>query len=301
MKTDTYTQITNRVIELIETHGANWTKPWKGTGGSSRLPTSIGSGKPYTGVNTLLLWAEGRSDGRWGTYKAWAEKGAQVRKGEKATHIIFYKSLGIKEKQPDGSSKDKTVPLLKTFAVFCADQVDGLPEVAPAAPETAAEADHRVKAALDFGFATGADISVVTGSDRAFYSPGQDRIVIPAITDFFGTETSSAQEAYCSTLLHELTHWTGHSSRLSRLKSCSFGDADYATEELVAELGATFLCADLGITAEPRADHGQYLACWLKKLKDDKKLILRAASAASKAVALLHSLQPGAAAELEAA
>ena len=288
---DVYAEVTAKVVSLIETHGANWTKPWVGTGGSSSLPTSISSGKQYTGINTVLLWAAGRTDSRWGTYNAWAEKGCQVRRGETATHIIFFKSLDIKEKQDDGSSTDKTIPLLKSFAVFCADQVDGLPIHEQAQPETADQADARVALALDFVARAGANIEVLSGSERAYYSSTVDKIVVPSSDDFVGTATSSAIESFCGVVLHELVHWTGHKSRLARTFGFTHGDADYAKEELVAELGATFLCADLGISTEPRADHAQYLASWLRVLKDDKRLIVRAASQASKAAAYLHGLQ----------
>jgi len=288
---DIYSEVTAKIITLMETHGANWTKPWAGTKSSGSMPTSISTGKQYTGVNVVLLWAAGRTDARWGTYNAWQEKGCQVRKGETATHIIFFKSLGIKEKQADGSSTDKTIPLLKSFAVFCADQVDGLPVLEQAQPETAEQADARITMALDFVARAGANIEVLKGSARAYYSPTVDKIVVPAASDFIGTATSTPIEAFAGVVLHELIHWSGHSKRLARTFGTSHGDTDYAKEELVAELGATFLCADLGISTEPRADHAQYLASWLQVLKDDKRLIIRAASQASKAAAYLHGLQ----------
>jgi len=288
---DIYSEVTAKIITLMETHGANWTKPWAGTKSSGSMPTSISTGKQYTGVNVVLLWAAGRTDARWGTYNAWQEKGCQVRKGETATHIIFFKSLGIKEKQADGSSTDKTIPLLKSFAVFCADQVDGLPVLEQAQPETAEQADARITMALDFVARAGANIEVLKGSARAYYSPTVDKIVVPAASDFIGTATSTPVEAFAGVVLHELIHWSGHSKRLARTFGTSHGDTDYAKEELVAELGATFLCADLGISTEPRADHAQYLASWLRVLKDDKRLIIRAASQASKAAAYLHGLQ----------
>jgi len=295
MKFDAYQTITDQIIGLIETHGANWVKPWVGNGGTAKRPISISTGKPYQGCNPLLLWAAGFSDHRWGTYKAWQDKGCQVKAGQKAgAHIVFFKALDIKDKE---SGEDKTVPFLRTVAVFNAEQVDGVEPLVESSPESPAEADERVAAALAFARNTGANLNVVAGSDRAYYSPLSDKIVVPAITDFVGTATSSSQEAYAGTILHELVHWSGHRSRLDRLKATSFGDEDYATEELVAELGATFLCADLQISAEPRPDHAQYLASWLKALKGDKRLIVRAASAASKAANFLHGLQPNAAVE----
>lgn len=295
MKFDAYQSITDQIIGLIEEHGANWVKPWVGNGGTAKRPISISTGKPYQGCNPLLLWAAGFSDHRWGTYKAWQEKGCQVKAGQKAgAHIVFFKALDIKDKE---SGEDRTVPFLRMTAVFNAEQVEGAEPLVENAPESPAEADARVAAALAFARNTGANVNVVAGSDRAYYSPLSDKIVVPAITDFIGTATSSSQEAYAGTILHELVHWSGHRSRLDRLKAASFGDEDYATEELVAELGATFLCADLQISAEPRPDHAQYLASWLKALKGDKRLIVRAASAASKAANFLHDLQPNAAVE----
>jgi len=297
MKFDAYQSITDQIIELMEEHGASWVKPWVGNGGTAKRPISISTGKPYQGCNPLLLWAAGFSDHRWGTYKAWQEKGCQVKAGQKAgAHIVFFKALDIKDKE---SGEDKTIPLLRTVAVFNAEQVEGAEPLVESAPESPAEADERVAAALAFARNTGANVNIVPGSDRAYYSPLSDKIVVPAITDFIGTATSSAQEAYAGTILHELIHWSGHRSRLDRLKAASFGDDDYATEELVAELGATFLCADLQISAEPRPDHAQYLAAWLKALKSDKRLIVRAASVASKAANFLHSLQPNAQQEAE--
>jgi antirestriction protein ArdC len=295
MKFDAYQTITDQIIGLIETHGANWVKPWVGNGGTAKRPISVSTGKPYQGCNPLLLWAAGFSDHRWGTYKAWQDKGCQVKAGQKAgAHIVFFKALDIKDKE---SGEDKTIPFLRTVAVFNAEQVEGAEPLVESAPESPAEADARVAAALAFARNTGANVNVVAGSDRAYYSPLSDKIVVPAITDFIGTATSSSQEAYAGTVLHELVHWSGHRSRLDRLKAMSFGDEDYATEELVAELGATFLCADLQISAEPRPDHAQYLASWLKALKNDKRLMVRAASAASKAANFLHGLQPNAAVE----
>ena len=287
---DNYQLITDTIIDLIETHGANWTKPWTGNGGSGNRPISVSTGKTYKGCNPLLLWAAGFNDHRWGTYNAWKEKGAQVRSGEKGTKITFFKALDIKDKN---SGEDVTVPFLRVTSVFNAEQVDGVEALpAPEAPETPAEADERVEAAIAFAEATGAVINIREGGDRAYYSTVTDQITVPSIADFIGTDTSSAQEAFAGTLLHELGHWTGHKSRLNRQLANAFGSEDYAKEELVAELAATFLCSDLTISAEPRPDHAQYLASWLKALKNDKRLIVTASSQAHKAVDFVHSLQP---------
>ena len=286
---DNYQLITDTIIGLIETHGTNWTKPWSGNGGIRQAPISVSTGKPYKGCNPLLLWAAGPT----------ITAGARTTLGRKRA----VGSAPVRRAPRSPSSRPSTsgtrtavkvtVPFLRVTSVFNAEQVESAePLPAPEAPETVAEADERVEAAIAFAKATGADIRITEGSDSAFYKPTADYIVVPAISDFIGTSTSSAQEAFAGTLLHELGHWTGHRSRLNRPLLNSFGSEDYAKEELVAELAATFLCSDLGISAEPRPDHAQYLASWLKALKNDKRLIVRASSQAHKAVDFVHGLQP---------
>ena len=295
VKVDSYQVVTNKIVALMEEHGTGWTKPWIGKGGSGARPVSVTTGKAYTGINPLLLWDTPFQDARWGTYKAWSDKGGQVRKGEKGTHIVFFKALDIRDKK---TGEDKIIPFLRLIPLFNAEQIEGIaPLDVREAPESPAEADERVQAAIAFAINTGGDIRITAGSDRAYYSPVVDKVVVPSIEDFVGTATSSAQESFAATLLHEIIHWTGHAKRLARVQTGSFGSEDYAKEELVAEIGATFLCADLGITSEPRADHAQYLNAWIKELKHDKRLIVQAASKAGKAAEYLHSLQPGAAEE----
>jgi antirestriction protein ArdC len=275
-RTDAYDSITSRVIEMMETHGAKWTQPWVSSG-LATAPVSVTTGDAYRGINRLLLGFEGRADTRWGTYKAWAAKGAQVRNGEKGTQILFFKPLQVTDKQ---SGEEKKIRLAKVYTVFSAEQVEGapeLPQVEPASPvELIDHAEHFLQT-------TGASISL--GGDQACYSPLTDRISCPHPHQFH-----SAQ-GYYSTLLHELVHWTGHKSREARDQSGRFRSSDYAFEELVAELGATFLCADLGIESEPREDHAGYLASWLKVLRDDKRAIVKAAKLAQAAADHLHALQ----------
>lgn len=214
-----------------------------------------------------------------GNYRQWADAGAQVRKGEKCAYVVFYKELEFAAE--DDSQETETRLFARATPVFAAEQVDGF---IPA--ETTAEVDiEPIAAAEAFVTATGA--AITHGGDRAFYRPSRDSIQLPDRGAFVGTATSTAQEAYYSTLLHELTHWTVPEHRCNRALGKRFGDAAYAMEELVAELGAAFLCADLGITAAPRLDHAQYLASWLSVLKAGKKAIFAAASAASKAVGFM--------------
>lgn len=277
MTTDVYQMVTDKVLTMMETHGLKWSKPWKSGQGS--MPVSISTGKPYTGINPLLLWAEGHSDPRWGTYKAWQEKGGQVRKGEKATAVVFFKQIEVADKNKE-DNKVK-IPLLRYYSVFNASQVDGVEPMA-ATPKT----ENETIAAVDqFITDTGADIRTIAGS-AAFYMPSFDYIQVPPLAEYF---RKTAVSDYYGTLLHELVHWTGHKDRLARLQSGGFGSEDYAKEELVAELGSAFLCSELGIDSEPREDHAAYLQSWIKALQDDKRLIVKAASQASKACAFLHA------------
>jgi antirestriction protein ArdC len=169
--------------------------------------------------------------------------------------------------------------------VFNLEQVDGWQPPRPATPDP-----KRVLVEVErFVMATFADIRI--GGDRAYYRPGTDHIQMPDRDRFTGTETIDATESYYATLLHELTHWTGHAARLDRDLSGRFGREGYAMEELVAELGAAFLCSDLGITNRPRPDHAAYIAHWLAVLKKDTRAIFTAASKANEARRFLTGLQ----------
>jgi antirestriction protein ArdC len=209
-----------------------------------------------------------------------------VKKGEKASYIVFYKEISVAA--DEGSEDDNGTRLFaRATPVFAAEQVEGY--ASPALPGPPANPVEPIEAAEAFVAATGAVI--VHGGSRACYVPRTDNIHMPPRDMFFGTATSSAAEAYASTKLHELTHWTSAPERCNRQLGKRFGDDAYAMEELVAELGAAFLCADLGITDAPRADHAQYLDNWLRVLKADKKAIFTTASKASQAVGFLAGLQ----------
>lgn len=278
MKTDALReQITNQVVNLMKEHGSDWVKPWATTGAGS--PTNLASKKHYHGINTLILMAEGRTSPAWGTYKQWKAKDCQVHKGEHGTHIIFWKIL----EKPDRNNPEKKakIPLMRNYTVFNAEQVDGGEEYIPTPEDGAGQ--HFQQYALDQMIeATGAHIQ--HGGDRAFFSPSHDIVQMPLMESFKGTDTSTAEETYYSTLCHELTHWSGHTPRLDRLKSTRFGSKDYAYEELIAELGAAFLGVEYGFSPEPRPDHAKYLNSWIEKLGQDHSFIIKAAQAASKAV-----------------
>ena len=288
-KSDVYQEVTDKIINLMETHGANWCKPWESNGLASGLPFSVTSRAAYSGINVVLLWAAGYASSEWGTFKAWQAKGAKVKKGEKGTPIIFFKQLPVKDKDTD---QKKLIPMIKQFYVFNAEQVEGYePE-----PIKTLEPLELLENAEKFIKNTGATIHKVAG-DNAYYRPSTDSITVPLPEQFKGEAHSDRLHGYYGTVLHELTHWTGSKKRLDREKGIRYGDEKYANEELIAELGAAFLCAELGISSEPREDHAHYLNSWLKALKDDKKLIVKAASQARKACEFLKELQPAAQSE----
>jgi antirestriction protein ArdC len=284
---DIHQHITDQIIAAIEGGAGEFRLPWHRSAGNIMRPVNIASKNAYRGVNILTLWAtadeKGYSSGTWGTYKQWAEAGAQVRKGEKSAYIVFYKEITVGS---DDSDEAETRLFARATPVFAAEQVDGF-----AAPviETPATVIPPIEQAEAFVAKTGA--SITHGGSRAFYRPSTDSIQLPPREAFIGSPTSTGAEAYYSTLLHELTHYTSHESRCNRQLGKRFGDDAYAMEELVAELGAAFLCADLGISDAPRADHAQYLDHWLTVMKADKKALFTAASKASEAVTFLASLQ----------
>jgi antirestriction protein ArdC len=272
-KLTAYDVITNKVIaQLEEVQASNWTQPWVSTG-SAGLHLSMSTGKAYRGINQFLLMMSGRCDNRWGTYKAWQEKGAQVLKGEKGTQVVFF---NLFEKTRDDGSVDK-IPFAKLYTVFNAEQVEGAPAL-PVVESEVSEAE-RDAAVEEWIAASGADIR--HGQSGAYYKPTADYIGMPDLEAFTPMGDSSASDTYYGTLLHEMTHWTGHRSRLDRLESfIKFGDDAYAFEELIAEMGAVFACAALGVEATPRPDHAEYIAHWLKVLRKDSRAIVSAAKQA---------------------
>jgi antirestriction protein ArdC len=287
---DIHQHITDQIIAVIERGAGEFRLPWHRSASNIMRPVNVASKKPYRGVNVLALWAtaeeKGYTSGTWGTYRQWAEIGAHVKKGEKAAFIVFYKELEFAAKSETGDAETTTRLFARATPVFAAEQVDGYQAPAIDAPATIITPIERAEL---FVAATGAVIN--HGGGRAFYRPSTDSIQLPPRESFVGTATSTPAESYYSTLCHELTHFTSAEHRCNRQLGKRFGDQAYAMEELVAELGAAFLCADLGITDDPRADHAQYLSTWLTVLKADKKAIFTAASKASEAAAFLATFQ----------
>jgi antirestriction protein ArdC len=290
---DVYTAVTNQIIAAIEAGAEHPQMPWHRAGGVIERPVNVASKNAYRGINTVALWASAYCQqfdhGLWGTYRQWQEKGAQVRKGEKSSLIIFYKDIEPGEQDHSASNDDDERGSRRFIArasrVFNVAQVDGY------AIETPANAQDRIEPchlAEQFITATGANITI--GGTSAHYNRRTDTITMPDRFRFVGTKTSTASEGWYSTLLHELTHWSGAENRCARTFGERFGDDAYAMEEMVAELGAAFLCGDLGITVEPRPDHADYIGHWLRILKGDRKAIFTAASAANKASEFLKSI-----------
>ena len=274
--------ITDKVIEQMETSGSDWKRPFNSIDGT---PQNIISGKLYQGGNYLLaiMFADCHL---LGTYKQWKSIGANVRKGETGLHMFKY---GTYEKDDPGAKDGKSQgQYFNSFCVFTANQVDNLPDWVADTVETKPDLTTAVKNADDFVGNTQAVIK----NGRPCYIPSEDVIQMPIRNAFRDTESSSATSHYYSTLLHELTHWTGNAQRLDRKGGKRFGDPAYAFEELVAELGAAFLCNRLGIDTSPREDHAKYLNNWLAALKNDRALILDAAKFAQKAVDHVLELQP---------
>lgn len=222
----------------------------------------------------------------WMTFRQARELGAHVRKGEKGSLVVYANSVTKTETTDSGEEVEREIPFLRGFTVFNVEQIDGLPAHYYARPEPRfSNPVERIEHAEAFFASTGARIYQRGG--RAFYSPDADFIQIPPI------EVFPHAEEYYSTLAHEMTHWTKHPARLARdFGRKRWGDEGYAVEELVAELGAAFLSADLEITPEVREDHASYIASWLKVLKNDNRAIFSAANHAQRAADYLHGLQP---------
>lgn len=278
---DIYQETTDRIVAQLDAGIVPWVCPWDKSGAPLGVPRNGSSLRPYSGINILLLWLAAGDNGfatqDWLTFKQAQEAGGNVRKGSKGTHIVYADRFVPKGEQAraakDGNDA-RAVFFLKSFVVFNRDQIEGLgePVVNPIKGER-----EPVEAGELLLASSGADVRI--GGNSAFYAPGDDFIQIPDQRQF------RAQIDFYRTAAHELAHWTGHKSRLDRKLLNPFGSKDYAREELVAEMGAAFVCASLGIV--PTVRHADYLAAWLKVLREDKRAIFQAASLASKAADFL--------------
>lgn len=285
---DVYRTVTDKIIRAIETGVDPFVMPWHTAGGLMSRPVNAATKARYRGINVVALWAEaamkGYSSGFWASYRQWQQLGAQVRKGEHGTVIVFYKEVERQDFGEPNGEMDKPYLIARASRVFAAEQVEGWERPIAALPslvEVIESADRFVKATR---------AAIEHGHEKACYVPRQDLIEMPDPDLFCGTGTSSPTESYYAVLLHELTHWTGAKHRLARELETRFGASAYAMEELVAELGAAFLCADLGVSCEPRPDHASYIHSWLAVLKYDRKAIFTAAGRASQATDFLADI-----------
>jgi antirestriction protein ArdC len=290
-KADVYSRVTDKIVADLERGNLTWLQPWQ-AGEHQAGPVSRplrASGQAYRGVNVLMLWAasveRGYSCPLWLTYKQAAELGGQVRKGEKGSLVVYADTITREGVDQKGAAVEVKIPFMKGYTVFNAEQIDGLPGHFYARQPPLNKDNERLENVEAFFANT--KITIQHGGNRAFYSPGRDLVQMPEL------QTFRDGESYYATLAHEGIHATRSESRLNRdLGGKRFGDAGYAMEELVAEIGAAFLCADLGITPETREDHAAYISSWLAVLKTDSRAIFTAASQAQKAADYLHGLQP---------
>ena len=290
MKKDIYETITARIVADLENGVRPWFKPWSAEHTAGRITRPLRhSGEAYAGINVLILWgsavAQGFAAPIWMTFRQAVELGAHVRKGEKGSPVVFASSITRNEADENGEDVSREIPFMKGYTVFNVEQIDGLPGHYYGRPEPRFEGPQRIAHADAFFAATGAEIR--HGGNQAYYAAGSDHIQMPPFEAFVDAER------YYATLAHEATHWTKGPKRLERdFGRERWGDEGYAREELVAELGSAFLCADLELTPEVREDHSAYIATWLKVLKGDKRAIFSAAAHAQRAAAYLHGLQP---------
>lgn len=288
---DIYKAVSDRIIAALEAGDvAPWQRPWKLSGG---FPVNIKNGRHYRGVNVLLLMLEGYDDPRWGTYKAIQGAGGQVRKGEHHTQIVFWKRV---ERKNPKEGEDRAYRMLRTYQVFNAKQVDGLPDLPVEVEREFTPIQEAERIVNGYVWTSGSKINgglavdrinqglgpmVKIGYDRAAYSLREDSIEMPRPQQFV------SDEAYYTTLFHELVHSTGAEKRLKRIETALFGSDPYAREELVAEIGASFLGGIAGFESAVGDESAAYVSGWLEKIKQDPKLVVQAAAQAQKAADLI--------------
>ena len=289
MKQDIYQNVTDKIIADLEQGELTWLKPWSAGNAEGRITKPLRhNGMAYSGINVLMLWGAALEAGYlspiWMTFKQAKELGAHVRKGERGNQVVYANTITKAEEQDDGTEEERKIAFMKAYCVFNVEQIEGLPEHFYAKPEPVIDPAQRIDHAEDFFASVGATIR--HGGSRAFYAGGSDHVQMPPFECF------RSPEAYYATLAHELTHWTKHPNRLDReFGREKWGEEGYAREELVAELGAAFLCSDLALTPEPGEDQAAYIQSWLKVLKNDKRAIFSAAAHAQRAADFLHGFQ----------
>lgn len=276
---DIYQSVTNQIIAALQAGTPPWVCPWQ-SGAGDLAPTNLASGRPYRGINVLILNLRamgcGYASNRWMTFQQARSLGAFVRQGEQGTPIVFFKmhevGSGDAHTLPSRGEDRKVIPLLRSFTVFNAAQIDDLPEALQPTPLAAPSWNACEVAEL---ILTASQARIRHGGVRAFYAPALDVIQLPERGAF------ASAEAYYGVALHELTHWSGHASRCNRVLSSRSHIEAYAFEELVAEMGSAFLSNYCGLPGQ--LQHASYIESWLQALRSDKRLIFTAASLAQKA------------------
>lgn len=285
-----YARVTASMIADLEQGVRPWAKPWRTAHQSGRIMRPLRhNGEPYSGINVLLLWSSaldhGFASSTWMTFLQAKELDAHVRKGERGSPVVYTGTMVKEHEDEQGDLVEREIRFLKSYTVFNVEQIAELPSHYYEKPPAPVNPAQRIDQAEAFFRATKADIR--SGGVKAFYDPAGDFIKVPPL------ETFQDVESFYATLAHETVHWTRHGSRLARdFGQKSWGDEGYAREELVAELGAAYLCADLDLAPVIREDHAAYVASWLKVLKEDTRAIFSAAAHAQRAVDYLHVLQP---------
>jgi antirestriction protein ArdC len=279
---DLYSEVSARIVAELERGAAPWVKPWSATPGQN-VPQNAVTGRPYSGCNVILLWLardRGWKTPRFLTFKQAVEAGGHVRKGEHGTKVYFVKQLQVKDGEGEEAAS-RLIPMMREYTVFNVEQCEELPDsILAGKPMRVRNPDTRDELADYFLRTTGADIR--EGHGEAYFVPSHDFISMPAFASFKGADH------FYNVAFHELTHWTGHEARLDRDLKNRFGARGYALEELVAELGAAFLCAEFAFDGDVR--NAGYIKTWLELLKADKRAFFTAASKASKAADYLRGL-----------
>ena len=282
IRRDLYTEVTSRILAELERGAAPWVKPWSATPGQN-VPQNAVTNRPYSGCNVILLWfthGRGWPTPRFVTFKQAQEAGGSMRKGEHGTKVYFVKQLRITEGEGEAEA-EHLVPMMREYTVFNVAQCEGLPaSIIEGKPARVRNPDARDALADDFLGSIGADIR--EGHGEAYYAPGRDFISLPAFAAFRGADH------FYNVAFHELTHWTEHKTRLDRNIKGRFGQAAYAAEELIAELGAAFLAAEFSFDGDVR--HAGYIATWISLLRNDKRAFFTAASKAQAAADYLRRL-----------
>jgi antirestriction protein ArdC len=289
-RTSLYDEITGKILAELDAGRVPWVQPWGSDGAKAppAMPSNVTTGRPYSGINVLILWGaviqHGLPSQGWLTFRQALSVGGNVRKGERGTTVVYADRFipdDERRRARETGDEAQAVPFLKRFTVFNAAQCEGLPDELTVAspPPLPGLIEPRVEALI-----RSTRIDVRIGGDRAFYAPALDYVQVPPPQTYFEPIN------WHRTALHELGHATGHGSRLGRDLTGGFGSKKYAFEELVAEMTAAFCCASLGIT--PTVRHADYMASWLEVLREDNRAIVRAASQASKAADWLLSHAP---------